>query len=91
MIEIKLSISKTIVEKLKSVNPDIQIEAADVADMLEYPPDPKMGDLALPCFKMSKIMRTSPVRIATQIAEEFSAPCVERAEALNGYFNIFGL
>ncbi|MBO7311013.1 MAG: arginine--tRNA ligase, partial [Clostridia bacterium] len=89
MIEIKLSISKTIVEKLKSVNPDIQIEAADVADMLEYPPDPKMGDLALPCFKMSKIMRTSPVRIATQIAEEFSAPCVERAEALNGYFNIF--
>ncbi len=89
MIEIKLSISEIIVEKLKSVNPDIQLDKYAVADMLEYPPDAKMGDLALPCFKMSKAMRTSPVKIAAQIAEDFSAPCVARAEALNGYFNIF--
>ena len=89
MLEIKLKIAEKIVEKLKTINADVALEAADVASMLEYPPDSKMGDLALPCFKMSKTLRMAPVKIAATIAEDFDSPCVARAEALNGYFNIF--
>ena len=89
MLEIKLKIAEKIVEKLKTINADVALEAADVASMLEYPPDSKMGDLALPCFKMSKTLRMAPVKIAATIAEDFYSPCVARAEALNGYFNIF--
>ena len=89
MIEIKLSVATQIVEKLKALSAELALSASDVADMLEYPPDPKMGDLALPCFKMSKMLRMSPVKIASTIAEDFCVPCVERAEAVNGYFNIF--
>ena len=65
------------------------MEKADIIAMLEYPPDSKMGDLALPCFKMSKVLRMAPVKIAATIAEGLDAPCVARAEAVNGYLNIF--
>lgn len=64
-------------------------EPAALAAMLEYPPDPAMGDLALPCFKLSKTLRRAPVQIASALAESAaSAPCVARAEAVNGYLNI---
>ena len=84
MITIKNAISAKIAEILKTINADAGIEASTVREMLEYPPDEKMGDLALPCFKLSKLLRMAPVKIAATIAESFEADCVERAEALNG-------
>ena len=89
MLEIKKMISTAVAERIGQIKPDAQLCAADVEKMLEYPPDAKMGDLALPCFKLSKLLRSSPVKIAADIAEGFSVPAVERAEAVNGYFNIF--
>ncbi len=89
MLSIKNAIAGKIVDKIKLLNPDVTMEISDIAGMLEYPPDSKMGDLALPCFKMSKTLRMPPVKIAATIAEGFDAPCVARAEAVNGYLNIF--
>ncbi len=89
MLEIKLSVAQKIAEKIKTINADVQIDAADIASMLEYPPDSKMGDLALPCFKMSNTLRMAPVKIAATVAEGFEEPFVARAEAVNGYLNIF--
>ena len=89
MIEIKSKISQIIAEKIIGINADAGIDASAVCDMLEYPPDSKMGDLALPCFKLSKTLRMAPVKIAATIAEGFDAPCVARCEAVNGYLNIF--
>ena len=61
--------------------------AEDVLPMLEYPPDKSMGDIALPCFRLSKTLRRSPVQIADTLAgaiccEEFSS-----VSAVNGYLN----
>ena len=42
----------------------------DVFEMLEYPPDGAMGDLALPCFKLSKSLRRSPMEIAAKLARK---------------------
>ena len=89
MLEIKREIAEKILAAIKTLNSDIEMSTADICAMLEYPPDSKMGDLALPCFKMSKTLRMAPVKIAATIAEGFSAPCVARAEAVNGYLNIF--
>ena len=89
MITIKKAISKEIANAIINLNADCGIDANTVEQMLEYPPDEKMGDLALPCFKLSKLLRMPPVKIATSIAEGFSTECVERAEAVNGYFNIY--
>ena len=88
MITLKKTISEKIAEKLTAAFPASELDADTICSMLEYPPDDKMGDLALPCFKMSKALRRSPVQIAAAIAEGFSADCVESAEAVNGYLNI---
>ncbi len=76
-------------ERVLAMKADAELTADDVMAMLEYPPDEKMGDLALPCFKLSKLLRNAPIKIAIAIAESLSVEGVARAEAVNGYLNIF--
>jgi arginyl-tRNA synthetase len=54
MQNFKRNASDSILKVLKSSFADVNIQASELADMLEYPPDTTMGDLALPCFKLSK-------------------------------------
>ena len=89
MLEIKKEIAQNIAEIIKNINAQAELGEQDILDMLEYPPDEKMGDLALPCFKLSRTLRMAPPKIAEAIAESFSACSVKRAEAVNGYFNIY--
>ena len=88
MLSLKRSIAENIAKKLVAAYPAAEMSATDIADMLEYPPDSKMGDLALPCFKLSKTLRNAPPRIAAALAEGFECEGVESAEALGGYFNL---
>ena len=89
MLAIKGQIAESIAKIIKNMNDQAELDEATVLSMLEYPPDEKMGDIALPCFKLSKTMRRSPVQIAAALAEGFSSDAVERAEAVNGYFNLY--
>ena len=88
MQNIKKRIAERIVESVLAVSADAQLNASDVSAMLEYPPDPNMGDLAFPCFRLSKVLRRSPVQIALALAEKLNDECIARAEAVNGYLNI---
>ena len=63
------------------------LSADDIFAMLEYPPDKTMGDLALPCFRLSKSLRRSPVDIAKTLAENISCEEFSEITALNGYLN----
>lgn len=36
---------------------------------IETPPDSKMGDVAIPCFGLAKILHKSPVKIAADLKE----------------------
>ena len=63
------------------------LSSADVFVMLEYPPDKSMGDLALPCFRLSKSLRRSPVEIAKTLAESIKCEEFSEITALNGYLN----
>ena len=89
MLAIKVEIAQSIAQIIKGINASAELEAATIFDMLEYPPDEKMGDLALPCFKLSKTLRMPPVKIAEAIASELSLPSIKNAVAINGYFNIY--
>ena len=64
-------------------------EVDDIAMMLEYPPNPEMGDLAFPCFKLSKILRRSPVQIATDLSSYLSGEPIGRVDVVGGYLNIY--
>ena len=74
---------------VKSVFPDAALTASELYDMLEVPPDAAMGDLALPCFKLSRSLRNSPVRIAELLAPAVSGGEIARTEAVKGYLNFF--
>ncbi len=75
---------KHIAEKLASCGIDKEeIEAA-----IAVPPDNKMGDYALPCFKFAKVMRKSPVAIAEELKNTFATDdAISEIEAVNGYLN----
>ena len=57
---------------------------------LETPSDSKLGDLALPCFKLSKLLRARPDGIACELKAEFDGfEGLDKVEAVGGYLNFF--
>ncbi len=63
------------------------LSTEEIFAMLEYPPDTSMGDIALPCFRLSRALRRSPVQIAEILAENVSCEEFSSVSALNGYLN----
>lgn len=61
----------------------------DVESLLEKPKDSKMGDLALPCFRLAKTMHKAPQLIAEELAPVIKEEAfVSDVEVVNGYVNI---
>ena len=64
------------------------IEKQELASFIETPPNTEMGDFALPCFKLAKIMRMPPVKIAENLAEQFVLDeHISGCTPINGYLN----
>lgn len=78
-------VKEQFIASLRVALPDVEADAS----MIVRPPQREMGDLAFPCFALSKKMRTSPAAIATQIAEAMSpAGYIAGIEAAGPYVNI---
>ena len=60
------------------------LSSDEIFAMLEYPPDKTMGDIALPCFRLSKSLRRSPVQIAEMLANGISCEECSAITAVNG-------
>ena len=70
---------------------DAGLTVADVEAALVAPPDPAMGDLAFPCFKLAKAQRKAPPMIAqalTSVLQLDPPPLIARAEAAGAYVNL---
>ena len=64
------------------------VDKTDLIGFIETPPDLLMGDFALPCFKLSKVLRASPVKIAEDLKAAFSVDeKIIEVSAVNGYLN----
>ncbi len=81
---------KYIVEKLHIDG----VSAEELYEMLALPPNTEMGDYALPCFKLAKLMRKSPVMIAEELKSAImsdevimSDKVLSEVSAINGYLN----
>jgi arginyl-tRNA synthetase len=71
----------------KKLNIDL-ISETELASFIEVPPTTDMGDFALPCFKLSKIMRKSPIMIAEELKNSFVIDeSISECTAVNGYLN----
>ena len=92
MTEFKYSIASSLAESIATLYPAATIAKEEIIGMLEYPPDDTMGDLAFPCFKLSRALRAAPPKIAATIFEHISnnlPSCVEKAQIVGGYINFF--
>lgn len=87
MLTLKNKTAKLLAETIDKSFGTGLLTADEIFDMLEYPPDKTMGDLALPCFKLSRSLRRSPVQIAQTLANEISCPEFSEISATNGYLN----
>jgi arginyl-tRNA synthetase len=84
MFDVKDIIAQAIHKQLPELSRD------QIYDMLEYPPNPEMGDIALPCFKLSKTLRKPPVQIAQELASNISdMEFIDKVEPVSGYLNFF--
>jgi len=52
--------------------------------LIEVPPDPSLGDFALPCFSLG-----NPHEVAVDLSQKIVAPFIERVEAKGPYVNVF--
>ena len=90
MIHLKQQTSARLAEIAEEKFPGGTLTAEEVYGMLEYPPTPEMGDLALPCFKLSRSLRRAPAQISDALAEALSGdPLFLRVESVKGYLNLF--
>ncbi len=92
MLLFKSRLSAELKKVLDNINDAHGLDEEKIAQMLEYPPNAEMGDIALPCFKMSKSLRMSPVMISEKISQELEKleiSDIEKIETVNGYLNIY--
>ena len=83
---------KYIVEKLL---PHIEgMTEEELYELIALPPNTEMGDYALPCFKLAKLLRKSPVVIAEELKNSImsdevimSDKVLSEVSAVNGYLN----
>ena len=87
MQTIKKKVAEAILAGVDALNAEHGLSAEEIVSLLEYPPDPTMGDLAFPCFRLSKVLRRAPVQIAQTLAETVKDEVIGAVSAVNGYLN----
>lgn len=87
MRQFKKNISAAVQQAALSLWPSCNLDAEAVEAMLEYPPDEAMGELALPCFKLSRTLRCAPPQIAASLASALADCSDAVVSAAGGYLN----
>ncbi|MDO5718391.1 MAG: arginine--tRNA ligase [Tissierellia bacterium] len=80
---------KEIIAKIL-VDENIGLEYEEIKNTIETPPDKNMGDYAFPCFKLAKIKRNAPNKIAEEIADSIKKnENIEKIISTGPYLNFF--
>ena len=88
MLTFKNIIAQKLTGAMEKAFPGNEMTSSELAAMLEYPPDSTLGDVAFPCFKLSKALRNAPPKIAAALCEAIGdIPECSRVAADGGYLN----
>ncbi len=87
MLILKKKCAALIKESIEAKFGEGLLSLEDIFSSLEYPPDSSMGDIALPCFRLSKSLRRSPIDIAKTLADTVECEEFSSVTAVNGYLN----
>jgi len=80
------------VKALVSIDEYGKWESSLLRRLVEQPPNPEMGDYAIPCYSFSKKLKIAPVKIAEQLTEKLqtylsSSTIIKSIEADGPYIN----
>jgi arginyl-tRNA synthetase len=68
----------------------VALDREQIAADLETPPSPELGDFAFPCFKLAKLLKSAPARIAGDLATKLPASSFfTKIEARGPYLNFY--
>ena len=84
MINFKKEIANSIAETTN-------LNAEELENYIEIPPNPDLGDYAFPCFRLAKDLKKAPPIIANDIKEniKMDESIIEKIDVVGGYLNIF--
>ena len=65
----------------------IGVPLEEILDIIEISPDNIPGDLAFPCFQLSKTLKKSPAMIAEDLKNQLNSPYFSKFEVIGPYLN----
>lgn len=67
------------------------LEAQNVYNLIEIPPQTDMGDYAFPCFALAKVLRKAPPMIAAELvnSDELKADYLSEVKNVGPYLNFY--
>lgn len=75
---------------IKSLSKVTKLSKKEISDLIEIPPDSKLGDYAFPCFILAKKQKKNPNKIAKLLANKIKSPkAIEKIESQGPYVNFF--
>lgn len=91
----RLELGQLIHATLVGLTPEggqFSLSARDIGLLLEKPPEARLGDYALPCFRFAKDLKRKPPEIAAALADALSQKAshwLQRSEVVGAFLNIF--
>ncbi|MFX1504916.1 MAG: arginine--tRNA ligase [Promethearchaeota archaeon] len=79
----------TIIELLQQA---LSLSQIEISELLDIPPNPNLGDIAFPCFKLSKKLDKSPQLIAKDLEMTIKIPedsIIREVKAMGPFLNFF--
>ena len=66
----------------------VKLKQEEIENLIEIPPDEKLGDFALPCFQLAAKMKKNPLEIAKELAKKIKLKNI-KVQAKGPYINFF--
>ena len=64
----------------------LKLSKEEVSNLLEVPPNSKLGDYAFPCFILSKKLRKNPKEIALEVARDLNNKKIKGIEKIENKY-----
>ena len=90
-MDMMTKIANLTAETMKSLWPEADglPGAEELRGLLAVPPDPALGDYAFPCFRLAKVLRMAPPKIAEALCAGWTRADTASVQPVNGYMNFF--
>ncbi|MCK4225152.1 MAG: arginine--tRNA ligase, partial [candidate division Zixibacteria bacterium] len=80
--------NKFVEEIIKVISKQVDLPEEEIRDLVEIPPDEKLGDYAFPCFVLAKKLKKTPNQIAGELALRLKATeLIQEIYSIGPYVN----